>query len=108
MPDAPRMLHASMVVSYIGVKSAISNRLSAISVLALAALAGQGASAQSALHSVLTTSAAEFPGKAGIWVKHLTTGETAGVRDSEMFNSHSGVKIPDLELAVQVAAAGTV
>jgi beta-lactamase class A len=100
------MIHASMVVSYIGVKSAINNPLSAISLLALIALAAQAASAQSTLRNVLTTSAAEFPGKAGIWVKHLTTGETAGVRDSEMFNSASVIKIPVLVLAFQMADRG--
>ena len=59
-----------------------------------------------ALHSLLTRSAAEFPGKAGIWVKHLTTGETAGVRDGEMFNSASVFKIPVLVLAFQMADQG--
>ena len=60
----------------------------------------------SALHTVLTRSAAEFPGRAGIWVKHLTTGETAGVRDGEMFNSASVIKIPVMVLAFQMADRG--
>ena len=50
----------------------------------------------------------EFPGKAGIWVKHLTTGETAGVRDGEMFNSASVIKIPVLVLAFQMADKGAI
>ena len=54
----------------------------------------------------MTRSANEFPGKAGIWVKHLTTGETAGVRDGEMFNSASVIKIPVLVLAFQMADKG--
>ncbi|MBY0494778.1 MAG: class A beta-lactamase-related serine hydrolase [Cyanobacteria bacterium] len=62
----------------------------------------------SALHNLLTRSAAEFPGKAGIWVKHLTTGETAGVRDGEIFNSASVIKIPVLVLAFQMADKGTI
>jgi beta-lactamase class A len=60
-----------------------------------------------ALHNLLTRTAAEFPGKAGIWVKHLTTNETAGVRDGEMFNSASVIKIPVLVLAFQMAEKGT-
>jgi beta-lactamase class A len=60
----------------------------------------------SALHSILTNAASTFPGKAGIWVKHLTTGETAGVRDGEMFNSASVIKIPVLVLAYQMADRG--
>ncbi len=61
-----------------------------------------------ALHSLLTKSASEFPGKAGIWVKHLTTNETAGVRDGEMFNSASVIKIPVLVLAFQMADKGAI
>lgn len=60
-----------------------------------------------ALHSLLTRTASEFPGKAGIWVKHLTTGETAGIRDGEFFNSASVIKIPVLVLAFQMADKGT-
>ena len=59
-----------------------------------------------ALHALLTRSSSEFPGKAGIWVRHLTTGETAGVRDGEMFNSASVIKIPVLVLAFQMADKG--
>ena len=61
-----------------------------------------------ALHNLLTRSSSEFPGKAGIWVKHLTTGETAGVRDGEMFNSASVIKIPVLVLAFQMADKGAI
>jgi beta-lactamase class A len=61
----------------------------------------------SALHNLLTKTASDFPGKAGIWVKHLTTGETAGVRDAEIFNSASVIKIPVLVLAFQMADKGT-
>jgi beta-lactamase class A len=62
----------------------------------------------SALSNLLTRSSAEFPGKAGIWVKHLATGETAGVRDSEIFNSASVIKIPVLVLAFQMADKGAI
>lgn len=73
-------------------------------VLAAFALAQQ----PSALHNILTRASSEFPGKAGIWVKHLTTGETAGVRDAEMFNSASVIKIPVLVLAFQLADKGII
>ena len=61
-----------------------------------------------ALHNLLTKTAAEFPGKAGIWVKHLTRNESAGVRDGEMFNSASVIKIPVLVLAFQMADKGAI
>jgi len=60
------------------------------------------------LHNLLTRTASEFPGKAGIWVKHLTSNETAGVRDSEMFNSASVIKLPVLVLAFQMADQGAI
>ena len=60
------------------------------------------------LQSLLTRAGADFPGEAGIWVKHLTTGETAGVRDGEMFNSASVIKIPVLVLAFQMADKGAI
>ena len=62
----------------------------------------------SALHTLLTRTASEFPGRAGIWVKHLTTNETAGVRDGEIFNSASVIKIPVLVLAFQMADKGEI
>jgi beta-lactamase class A len=75
--------------------------------VAILLLAAALAAAQSSpLNTLLTRSASEFPGKAGIWVKHLTTGETAGVRDAEMFNSASVIKIPVLVLAFQMADKG--
>jgi len=61
-----------------------------------------------ALHNLLTRASTDFPGKAGIWVKHLTTGETAGVRDGDVFNSASVIKIPVLVLAFQMADKGTI
>ena len=60
----------------------------------------------SALQNLLTRSTTEFPGNAGIWVKHLKTGETAGVRDAELFNSASVIKIPVMVLAFQMADKG--
>ena len=82
----------------------ISQRL--VLALALGVLAATVHAQPTPLHNLLTRSAGEFPGQAGIWVKHLTTGETAGVRDGEMFNSASVIKIPVLVLAFQMADRG--
>jgi beta-lactamase class A len=60
------------------------------------------------LQAILTRAAADFPGRAGIWVKHVTTGETAGVRDGEIFNSASVIKIPVLVMAFQMAERGEI
>ena len=60
------------------------------------------------LRNLLTRTASEFPGQAGIWVKHLTSNETAGVRDGEMFNSASVIKLPVLVLAFQMADKGAI
>jgi beta-lactamase class A len=76
-----------------------------LSVLAATALVAQQ---PTPLHNLLTRSAADFPGKAGIWVKHLTTGETAGVLDGETFNSASVIKIPVLVQAFQMAERGEI
>ena len=60
------------------------------------------------LHRILADAATGFPGRAGIWVKHVTTGQTAGVRDGEIFNSASVIKIPVLVLAFQMAERGEI
>jgi beta-lactamase class A len=60
------------------------------------------------LRGLLTRAASDFPGRAGIWVKHLTTNETAGVGDGEIFNSASVIKIPVLVLALQMADKGEI
>ena len=68
----------SVSVTFSSVKSALA--------IVAAALLWQQ---PSALHNLLTRASSDFPGQAGIWVKHLATGETAGVRDGENFNSAS-------------------
>jgi beta-lactamase class A len=75
-------------------------------VLALLCLVATTVSAQGGLQRVLDQATADFPGRAGIWVKHLTTGEEAGARASETFNSASVIKIPVLVLAFQMAERG--
>jgi beta-lactamase class A len=63
-------------------------------------------SAKSGLQRLLDAELARFPGKAGIWVKNLTTGEEASVRADEFFNSASVIKLPVLALAMQMADKG--
>lgn len=88
-------------------KSALGFRLSAVS-LAGFLVSGAFAKQPTPLHDLLARASSEFPGKAGIWVKHLTANETAGVRDGEMFNSASVIKIPVLVLAFQMAEKGAI
>ncbi|HUE85973.1 MAG TPA: serine hydrolase [Vicinamibacterales bacterium] len=61
----------------------------------------------SGLQRLLEADLARFPGRAGVWVKHLTTGEEAGVRADETFNSASVIKIPVLVIAYQMVEKGT-
>jgi beta-lactamase class A len=63
----------------------------------------QPQSAASGLQRLLDAEIARFPARAGVWIKHLTTGEEAGVRADETFNSASVIKIPVLVLAFQLA-----
>jgi beta-lactamase class A len=58
------------------------------------------------LQKILDAELARFPGRAGVWVKHLTTGEEAAVRADETFNSASVIKLPVLLLAYQLAGDG--
>lgn len=77
----------------------------AVSLAALCALPLSTSAAQvsSGLQKTLDAELARFPGRAGIWVKHLTTGEEASVRPDEAFNSASVIKLPVLVLAFQLA-----
>ncbi|MBC7896147.1 MAG: serine hydrolase [Cytophagaceae bacterium] len=69
-------------------------------------LAAQGARSSSGLQRLLDAELARFPGTAGVWVKHLTTGEEAAVNGDRAFNSASVIKIPVMVLAFQLADAG--
>jgi beta-lactamase class A len=61
----------------------------------------------SGLQRLLDAELARFPANAGVWVKHLTTGEEAGVRGDQTFNSASVIKIPVMVIAFQMADRGT-
>lgn len=74
--------------------------------LALGAAVLPAAAQPSPLTVFLARTVAEFPGRAGIWVKHLTTGETAGLQDTDLLNSASVIKIPVMVLAFEMAERG--
>ena len=76
--------------------------------LALGAAAVPAAAQPNPLTVFLARTVAEFPGQAGIWVKHLATGQTGGIRDTELFNSASVIKIPVMVLAFQMAERGEI
>jgi beta-lactamase class A len=85
-----------------------SASLSAAALIALTAAIVNAQNPPSGLQRLLDAELARFPGRAGVWVKHLTTGEEAGVRADETFNSASVIKIPVLVLAYQLADKGAV
>ena len=55
------------------------------------------------LQALLDAELPKIPARAGIWVKHLTTGEEGAVHADEVFNSASVIKIP---VAVQALETG--
>ncbi|MSO36532.1 MAG: serine hydrolase [Acidobacteria bacterium] len=79
-----------------------------IALVALSLASFPPAEQSTPLNALLTRAATEFPGIAAIWVKHLTTGETAGVREGELLNSASVIKIPVMVLAFQMAERGEI
>ena len=59
------------------------------------------------LERLLAGELARMPAKAGVYVKHLTTGEEATVNPDTRFNSASVIKIPVMVMAYQMADKGT-
>ena len=59
------------------------------------------------LQALLDAEMPQIPAKAGIWVKHLTTGEEGAVNADETFNSASVIKIPVAVQALEMVDAGT-
>lgn len=55
------------------------------------------------LTTLLESELNRFPAKAGLYIKHLNSGEEAGVRADELFNSASVIKIPVMVLAYQMS-----
>lgn len=58
---------------------------------------------KSSLTRLLEAELSRFPAKAGVYVKHLKTGEEAGVRADEAFNSFSVIKLAILTRAYNLA-----
>ncbi|MBL8269266.1 serine hydrolase [Steroidobacter sp.] len=65
--------------------------------------AANAGNARSSLDELLGAELADFPGRAGLYVKHLGTGEVAGIRADDSFNSQSVIKIAILIRAFQLA-----
>ena len=61
----------------------------------------------SPLQRLLQAELSRIPAKAGIYVKHLKTGEEAAVLPDERFNSASVIKIPVFVMGYQMAEKGT-
>jgi beta-lactamase class A len=87
-------------------KNALRVLLAALLCGASADVIAQPARSTSGLQRLLDAELARFPGKAGVWVKHLTLGEEAAVRGDETFNSASVIKIPVMVLAFRMAEKG--
>src|SRR5215831_7801317 len=58
---------------------------------------------KSGLTRLLEGELSRFPARTGIYVKHMQTGEEAGVREHELFNSASVIKLPVMVIAFQMA-----
>ena len=87
-------------------KTIIRAAMAAAIVLGSGMAGAQQPRSTSGLQRLLDAELARFPAKAGVWVKHLATGEEAGVRGDETFNSASVIKIPVMVLAFQMADKG--
>src|SRR5215831_9330876 len=60
----------------------------------------------SGLTKLLDAELSRFPARTGVYVKHLTTGEEAGVRADEAFSSASVIKLAIMVRAYQMVDAG--
>lgn len=63
--------------------------------------------APASLQALLDAELPKIPARAGIWVKHLITGEEGAVKADEIFNSASVIKIPVAVQALEMVDAGT-
>lgn len=62
--------------------------------------------APASLQALLDRALPDMPARAGIWVKHLSTGEEGGVNADQVFNSASVIKIPVAVQALEMVDAG--
>lgn len=58
------------------------------------------------LQALVDTELAKITGRAGIWVRHLTTGEEAAYHADDTFNAASVIKIPVAVLAMRMVEQG--
>jgi beta-lactamase class A len=84
----------------------ISVRLVAGLTCALAVSSATFGQSPGALQRLVQAELARIPAKAGIYVKHLKTGEEAAVLPDERFNSASVIKIPVFVLGYQMKEKG--
>src|SRR5512139_1416361 len=77
--------------------------LSVLLVLPSAAFAQPVATPATGLANLLEAELARWPARAGVYVKHLGTGEEAAVRGDERFNSFSVIKLPLMVMAFELA-----
>ncbi len=80
--------------------------IAAVGAAAVLAAGESRAQTSSGLQKLLDAELERFPARAGVWVRHLTTGEEAAVHADDTFNSASVIKIPVLLLAYQMAEKG--
>jgi beta-lactamase class A len=64
------------------------------------------AKSSSPLQKLVNSELAQFPGHAGVYVKNFKTGEEAGFRADEIFNSASVIKLPVAALVLEKATRG--
>lgn len=74
--------------------------------IVLLACSSPRASAQSGLARWLETETTRMPARTALYVKHLATGEEAGVRTTEHFNAMSVIKVPIMVRAFLLAEQG--
>src|SRR5262249_34612203 len=79
--------------------------LTALIVAAACVMPHAAEPATNGLTRLLESELARFPARAGVYVKHLTTGEEAAVRADEAFSSASVIKIPIMVRAFLLAEA---
>lgn len=74
---------------------------------AAAGTAAPAATPPASLQALVDAEMPTIPSRAGLWVKHLATGEEAAFHADDVFNSASVIKIPVAVLALEMADAGT-
>ena len=75
----------------------------AAATVAITLLVSHGAGQTRQLQSLLESELAAFPATTGVHVKHLTTGEEAGVRADQDFSTASVIKLTFMVRAYQMA-----